>query len=270
MRLGMVTVLFCAAGAAFAGTVQEAYPVSDAPFSRTLRPVTPEDLVERGRITGVYEGSAVYLDKKEAYDAAFYQTLASKKVWHEGTSVQSHERGGPVTWDIVGIPQEPPPPCDQPQPTGFDAEGCRIANSLFGDIAETDPERAAALRETVRRGRDVWFKGTFGNQDLNEIHLARTIGQENMHYAEWMHTKHRPYRYSKWGLINDPDCEQGDESTFWLDRCADDKSTGVLGYRKYFKDPERNAQGEVVFDPRSAPYTEGEMQAQRRFAIGHP
>lgn len=240
-------------------------------FTRTLRSVTPEDLEERGRITGVYEGSPAYLAAPEDYEAAFYATLASKKVWHEGTSPETHERGGPVTWDIVGIPQYTPPPCDQPQPNGYEAEGCRIANAMYGDIAEQDPERAAALREMIRRGRDVWFKGTFGNQDLNEIHLARTIGKENMHYAEWMHTKHRPYRYTKWGLINDPDCEQGDESTYWLDRCEDDKSTGVLGYRKYFKDPEVDADsGQVVYDPRSAPYTEGEMQAQRRFAIGHP
>ena len=84
-----------------------------------------------------------------------------------------------------------------------------------------------------------------------------------MHYADWMHTKHRPYRYTRWGMINDPDCEQGDESTFWLDRCADPKSTGVLGYRKYFKEPERDAQGKVIFDPRSTPYTEGEMESQR-------
>ncbi len=246
------------------------YPVSEEPIRRTLRSVSVDDLVERGRITGIYEGTPDVQEKADWYHKNFYNTLAAKKVWPEGQGPDTHERGGPVTWDIVPISQEAPPPCDQPQSTGYDAEGCRIANSLFKELEAQDPAKAQAMRETVRRGRDVWFKGTFGNQDLNEIHLARTIGQENMHYAEWMHTKHRPYRFSKWGLINDPDCEQGDASTFWLDRCADPKSSGVLGYRKYFKDPERGPDGKVLFDPRSTPYTEGEMQAQRRFAIGHP
>ena len=243
---------------------------ADDGFSRTLREVTPQDLVERGRVTGVYEGSPQYQAKKDWYAQHFYDTLAAKKIWHEGTSPATHERNGPITWDIAPIPQKAPPPCDQKQPTGFDTEGCRIANSLFKDVAVSDPKKAAELRESVRRGRDVWFKGTFGNQDLNEIHLSRTIGKANQHYAEWMHTKHRPYRFSKWGMINDPDCVQGDASTFWLDKCEDPKSTGVLGYRKYFKDPQRDADGKVVFDPRSTPYQEGELQDQRRFAIGHP
>ncbi len=240
------------------------------PFSRTLRGVSLDELERRGRLTGLYHGSPQLLEKPEWYEKHYYDTLAARKIWHEGTSPATHERGGPITWDIVPIPQAPPPPCDQPQPTGYDAEGCRIANSLFGELEQDEPDKAQAMRDMVRRGRDVWFKGTFGNQDLNEIHLSRTIGQENMHYAEWMHTKHRPYRFSRWGLINDPDCEQGDASTYWLDRCEDPKSTGVLGYRKYFKEPERDAQGNVLFDPHSTPYQEGEMQAQRRFAIGHP
>ncbi len=239
-------------------------------FSRTLRDVSVDDLVERGRVTGVYEGSPQYQEKKDWYHENFYNTLAARKVWHDGTSPQTHERNGPITWDIVPIPQEAPPPCDQPQSTGYDREGCRIANAMFQDLEKTDPARAAEMREMVRRGRDVWFKGTFGNQDLNEIHLSRTIGQENQHYADWMHTKHRPYRFSKWGMINDPDCVQGDASTYWLDKCEDPKSTGVLGYRKYFKQPERDETGNVVFDPRSTPYQDGEMETQRRFAIGHP
>lgn len=270
-KLGMALLLVPVLAIAEMATDQA--PEFGAPtegFSRHLRSVAVDDLVERGRITGVYEGSPQYKERAQWFADNYYSTLAAKKVWHEGTSPATHERAGPITWDIVPIPQEAPPPCDQPQSTKYDEEGCRIANSLFKDLEAEDPAKAQQMRDMVRRGRDVWFKGTFGNQDLNEIHLARTIGQENMHYAEWMHTKHRPYRFSKWGLINDPDCEQGDASSFWLDKCKDPKSSGVLGYRKYFKDPEVDGAGQVVFDPRSTPYTEGEMQAQRRFAIGHP
>ncbi len=239
-------------------------------FRRTLRSVTPADLETRGRITGVYHGSPKVLENPDWYVENFYNTLAARKVWPEGKGPQTHERGDPVTWDVVPIPQPAPPPCGEPQPTGYDRESCRIVASMYTELEKTDPAQAQQLREAVRRGRDTWFKGTFGNQDLNEIHLARTIGSERMHYGEWMHTKHRPYRYSRWGLINDPDCVQGDASTFWLDKCEDPKSSGILGYRKYFKEPETDASGKVVFNPRSTPYTDGEIEAQRRFAIGHP
>ncbi|PWN56000.1 hypothetical protein [Abyssibacter profundi] len=252
-----------------AQAAQASYPVKDDPFTRTLRSPTPEDLAAKGFPMGVYEGSPKVLADPQWYEDNFYNTLAAKKIWHDGTGPDTHERNGPITWDIAPIAQEPPPPCDQPQPTRYDAEGCRIAGALFKDVEAEDPAKAQRLREAVRRGRDVWFKGTFGNQDLNDIHLARTIGDENMHYAEWMHTKHRPYRYTKWGLINDPDCKQGDASTYWLDDCADPKSTGVVGYRKYFRDPTLDDEGNVVYDPRTAPYEEGEMESQKRFMIGH-
>lgn len=245
-------------------------PVSDDAFTRTLRSAPLEEIAARGKATGIYHGSPKVVKNFDRYDDTFYATLASRKVWHDGTSPEEHERRGPITWDIVPIPQYDPPDCDQPQPTGYDAEGCRIANSLFKDVEATDPLKAAELRESVRRGRDVWFKGTFGNQDLNEIHLARTIGYGDMHYAEWMDTRTRPYRFTKWGMINDPDCKQGNEESYWVDICQDPHSTGVLGYRKYFREPELDADGNVVFDPRTTPYQEGERENNRRFAIGHP
>lgn len=243
--------------------------VKDAPFTRTLRDVTLEDMAANGKANGIYHGSPKVIENREEYDRNFYNTLASRKVWHEGTGPDSHERGGPITWDIVPIPQEAPPPCDQPQPSGYDAEGCRIVNSLYKDVAAKDPEQAKALRDRVRRGRDVWFKGSFGNQDLNDLHLSRTIGKENQHYAVWLNTKTRAHRYTKWGFINDPDCVEGDESSFWLDICQDPKSTGVLGYRKYLADPVTNSAGDVVFDPTKSPYEEGEMESMKRYKIGH-
>lgn len=257
---------------AFATTAQAEHgeqhkvAVSDAPFTRSLRSVSVEDLTERGRVTGIYEGSPKVIENFEWYDENFYATLASRKVWKEGTSPQTHKRGGPITWDIVPIPQYTPPSCDQLQPSGYDAEGCRIANALFKDIEDAD--KRETFRDMVRKGRDVWFKGSFGNQDLNEIHLARTIGYENQWYP-WLDTRTRPYRFTKWGLINDPDCVQGNEASYWMDICEDNKSTGVLGYRKYLREPIKNNDGKVVFDPASSPYEEGELQAQKRFTIGH-
>ncbi|MCI0355130.1 MAG: hypothetical protein L0099_08835, partial [Acidobacteria bacterium] len=165
-----------------------AVPVPDTPFTRTLRSVSLEDLVERDIAPlGIYEGSPKVLEKKKWYEDNFYNTLASRKVWHEGTSPYTHKRGGPITWDIVPIPQYVPPPCDQPQPTGYDAEGCRYVNSLFQDVEKSDPAKAKTLREQARRGRDVWFKGTFGNQDEEYLHTARTVGYENIWYP-WLDT----------------------------------------------------------------------------------
>ena len=268
IRLSLIAVLAVSSHQVFAEDEPTGHeiPVSSAPFTRTLRSVSLEDLEERGRITGVYHGSPKVQENAQAYEDNFYATLASRKVWHEGTSRATHERGGPITWDIVPIPQYVPPSCDKPQPSGYDAEGCRIANAVFGDIE--DEAKRNEFREMVRKGRDVWFKGSFGNQDLNEIHLARTIGQENMWYP-WLDTRTRSERFTKWGLINDPDCKEGNAESNWLDICEDPKSTGVLGYRKYFTEPVKDESGKVVYDPRTAPYEEDEIKTNKRYTIGH-
>ena len=241
-------------------------PVPEGEFRRVLRSVSVDQLWDMGLKAGIYDGSPKVLENKQWYEDNFYATLASRKIWKEGTSPDTHERGGPITWDIVPIPQDPPPPCDQPQPTGYDAESCRIVNALFTDVE--DAAKQAKWRDAVRRGRDVWFKGSFGNQDLNDIHLSRTVGKENMWYP-WMDTRERKHRFTKWGMINDPDCVEGNADSFWLDICQDPKSTGVLGYRKYWADPIYDDAGNVVFDPKTSPYEEGELQAMKRFKIGH-
>ncbi len=235
-------------------------PVPRTSFTRVLRSVSIEDLVKRGRDTGIYHGGPKVLENATWYREHFYDTLAAKKVWK--ADPKTHVRAGPIVWDVVPIPQYVPPPCDQPQPTGYDAEGCRLAKALFQDVERTDPAKARALRDQVRRGRDVWFKGTFGNQDLNNLHLPRTTDPVN--YAVWMDTRQRKHRFTKWGLVNDPDCEQGDEKSHWMDVCPDPHSSGVLGYRKYYADPSPD------FDPRTSPYQPGELEAQKRFVIGHP
>lgn len=214
-----------------------------APFSRTLRDITPEALTERNLHTGVYEGSPTVLANPEKYAAEFYQTLASN-------------RGVP-------IPQAPPPPCDQPQPTKYDAEGCRIVNSMYQDVE--DPVLRQQYRDMIRRGRDVWFKGTFGNQDYFALHVGNGLYGEPRYpdQSHWLDTRNRDERFTKWGMINDPDCEAGDESTYWMDRCSDPKSSGVLGLRKYF-----NRNPPEGFDPYQTPYQEGELADSRRFVIG--
>jgi len=243
--------------------------VSTEPYQATFRSVSIPDLVERDLSTGVYKGTPYWLERADWFNEHFYDTLAARKVWPEGKSPETHERGDPVSWSIEPIPQYVPPPCDQPQPTGYDAEGCRYVMALFKDIEAKDPAQAQALREQARRGRDVWFKGTFGNQDENMLHQIRVVGKENMNYP-WLDTRTRPHRFTKWGLINDPDCVQGDASTNWYDKCQDPHSSGVLGYRKYYNEPTEDESGKVVYDARTAAYEANEIKENKRFAIGHP
>jgi hypothetical protein len=243
------------------------YPVPDAPYTSEARSVSLQQLTDMGLATGIWQGSPKVQKDRQWYDDNFYATLAAKKVWRPGTSVYTHERAGPITWDIVPIPQAPPPPCDKPQPTGYDAEGCRYANALFKDLEKKDPAAARIAREQVRRGRDVWFKGTFGDQDEEYMHTSRTVGAI---WYPWLDTRTRKQRFSKWGMINDPDCTEGDASTNWYDRCPDSKSSGVLGYRLYFADPIVDESGKVVFDPTSSPYRDDELKKNLRYVVGGP
>jgi hypothetical protein len=243
--------------------------VSTEPYQATFRSVSIPDLVERNLTTGVYKGTPYWLERADWFNEHFYDTLAARKVWPEGKSPDTHERGDPVSWSIEPIPQYVPPPCDQVQPTGYDAEGCRYVMALFKDVEAKDPAQAQVLRDQARRGRDVWFKGTFGNQDENILHQTRVVGKGNLNYP-WLDTRTRPIRFTKWGLINDPDCVQGDASTNWYDKCQDPHSSGVLGYRKYYNEPIKDESGAIVYDARTAAYEENEIKENKRFAIGHP
>ncbi len=228
-----------------ASEAQEAEPIPPAKpeFTRTLRSITEDALVGRGLVTGVYRGSPKVLADPEKYEREYYSTLAS-------------HRGKP-------IPQAPPPPCDQPQRTKYDTEGCRIVNSMYTDVE--DPVLREKYRETIRRGRDVWFKGTFGNQEYFALHVGNGLFGEPRYpdQSHWLDTRKREDRYRLWGMMNDPDCEKGDESTYWTDRCKDPHSSGVIGLRKYV-----NQNPPEGFDPYRTPYQPGELADSRRFVIG--
>lgn len=248
------------------------YPVTAAPYQRTLRSVSLDDLASRNILPlGIYEGTPELNKRRKWFDDNFYATLAARKVYPDGAQHFHNPWKGPVKWGYEGIPQEAPPPCDQAQPTGYDAESCRYVNSLFKDVEAVDPDKAERFRAQVRRGRDVWFKGTFGNQDEIYMHFSRTTpnGIKDIWYP-WLDTRERAKRFEKYGVINDPDCTEGDESTFWWDRCPDPHSSGVLGYRKYYASPTKDDAGKVLFDPRTAPYRDDELQKNLRFVVGHP
>lgn len=248
------------------------YPVPATPYRHTLRSVTLEDLDARQLLPlGIYKGTPELNANRAWYEQNFYATLAAKKVWPDGGQHWFAKWQGERPWGFAPIPQAAPPPCDQSQPTGYDAESCRYVNSLFKDLEQADPAKAAAARERVRRGRDVWFKGTFGNQDEIYLHFSRTTpnGIADIWYP-WLDTRERKTRFTKYGVINDPDCTEGDASTNYWDKCPDPHSSGVLGYRKYYADPLKDESGKVLFDPQTAPYEADELKNNKRFVIGHP
>ena len=247
------------------------YPVPTTPYRHTNRSVSLDDLAARDILPlGIYTGTPQLNANKEWYEKIFYATLAARKVWKPGTSPQTHEFQGPITWTYEPIPQAAPPSCDKPQPTGYDAEGCRYVAGLFKDVEAKDPAKAKELRERARRGRDVWFKGTFGNQDEPYLHFARAAGGQDKIWYPWLDTRERKNRFTKYGLVNDPDCTEGDASTYWMDKCPDPHSSGVLGYRKYYADPTKDKDGKVVFDPKTSAYRDDELKKNMRFVVGHP
>ncbi|MFA7062374.1 MAG: hypothetical protein WC156_16330 [Pedobacter sp.] len=86
--------------------------------------------------------------------------------------------------------------------------------------------------QDVAEGRSIWFKSTFGGERFFSIILPNPpfnlpLGFDNM--LTWP----RDTRFDQFGVINDPDCIQGDASTGNLDRCADPESAGVIGVRKF-------------------------------------
>jgi len=151
-------------------------PVSTDQWGPVLRSVSLAQVTAAKLDTGNYSGTPYWKKREKWFEDNFYNTLAARRVWNPGTSPETHQKGGPVTWKYEPIPQYIPPPCDKPQPTGYDAEGCRYVMALFKELEAKDPAAAKVAREQVRRGRDVWFKGTFGNQDENMIHTIRNYG----------------------------------------------------------------------------------------------
>ena len=83
----------------------------------------------------------------------------------------------------------------------------------------------------VQHGKDVWFKSTFGGEKFFSQILPAPPFNLSLGLDAAL-TSPRDTRFTNWGLINDPDCTQGDASTGYLDRCADPESAGVIGVRK--------------------------------------
>jgi len=88
-----------------------------------------------------------------------------------------------------------------------------------------------ALTAQTQHGKDVWFKSTFGGEKFFSIILPGPPFNLKLGLDAAL-TSSRDTRFTDWGLINDPDCVQGDASSGYLDKCTDPESAGVVGVRK--------------------------------------
>jgi mono/diheme cytochrome c family protein len=113
---------------------------------------------------------------------------------------------------------------------GFTLAVLVLATAACADETD-DATTTQALSPALKHGRDVWFNETFGGEKF--FSLIVTGPPFNLPIAlDAALTSPRDTRFNEWGLLNDPDCTQGDATTGYLDRCADPASAGVVGVRK--------------------------------------
>jgi hypothetical protein len=93
-------------------------------------------------------------------------------------------------------------------------------------------ERQNGLTEREARGRDVWFNETFGGERFFSLILPGPPFNLPLGFEAILRSD-RATRFDQFGVLNDPDCEAGDESTGYLDRCSDPNATGIVGMRRF-------------------------------------
>jgi mono/diheme cytochrome c family protein len=99
------------------------------------------------------------------------------------------------------------------------------------------------LTAQIAHGRDIWVKATFGGEKFFSLLLPNVLGLQ-LGFDQALLTP-RSVRFTTWGLINDPNCTDGDASTGGLDKCPPDVDpsdpdfayegfpSGILGVRKF-------------------------------------
>ena len=111
---------------------------------------------------------------------------------------------------------------------GFDGETSNDSRSVG------TPQDRLTAREA--RGRDVWFNETFGGERFFSLILPAPPFNLPLGFEAILRSD-RATRFDQFGVLNDPDCEAGDESTDHLDRCSDPNATGIVGMRRFQDGP---------------------------------
>lgn len=89
-----------------------------------------------------------------------------------------------------------------------------------------------ALSPAEQHGRELWLTATFGGEKFFSLIVPQPPFGLQIGFDIALRTP-RSERFTQWGLINDPDCTDGDASTDFFDRCPDEHATGVIGVRKF-------------------------------------
>lgn len=144
---------------------------------------------------------------------------------------------------------------------GKEAGGSRAPASANDDYwgsfdtnheAESSPD--PKVRDSILKGRAIWYKATAGNARFHEYTLPQRIAGARIDWYRFFRTDERGRRFTNWGLINDPDCctpgrdcqtrgiNVTMEQTFGLDYCKGDETLWpfvgreVVGGKKWATD----------------------------------
>ena len=109
---------------------------------------------------------------------------------------------------------------------------CLLFGCQAGNVSTTADTRPAGRNISGDAGRDIWFKNTYGNEVFLTLIFPTLPGGFQLAVGNVLGTP-RNVRFDVYGVINDPDCTDGDASTGFLDKCADPNATGIIGIRKF-------------------------------------
>ncbi len=124
--------------------------------------------------------------------------------------------------------------------------GNRTSGNYKGPLKDNffDAYDTVGLTPAEKRGRAIWYQGTLGNGVFHTTVLQQRFGV----LIDWhsiLKSERRNSRFKDWGLVSDPDCVPGDDSTFGFDRCpGDDELTAFIGKSGY-KDPACNLEQKI-------------------------
>ena len=90
---------------------------------------------------------------------------------------------------------------------------------------------AAPTAAQIADGRNTWLTATFGGEKFFSLILPSAPFNLPLGFGQVLLTP-RSQRFTTWGVLNDPDCTDGDATTGGLDKCPDPTATGVVGVRK--------------------------------------
>lgn len=113
-------------------------------------------------------------------------------------------------------------------------------------LAPADTERSVGLQSQIERGKEIWFKNTYGGERFFDIlategvQIGPRLAQIQVAFEKIITTP-RHKRFQTWGTINDPDCAANPEAGE-PDICPNDlHATGVIGIRRF------ESEGKTIF-----------------------